>query len=123
MLFIISQENMALGKTVFEDQKWRGKENWTGENAVDGRYTDRSAFGGQCVISENKAQKATWRVDLGGVVSISHIDIYYRRENGMKYMNFIKKITGYTMYQKLALSKVEKMKTTTFPSCTLDQFA
>ena len=91
MLFIFSQENMALGKTVLEDQKWKGKEKWTGENAVDGRYSNRSAHGGQCVISENFAKKATWRVDLGGVVSISHIDIYYRRENGMKYINFIKK--------------------------------
>ena len=90
-MFIISQENMALGKNVFEDQKWRGRENWTGENAVDGHYTDRSAFGGQCVISENGAQTATWRVDLGNVVSISHINIYYRTGNSMKYINFIKK--------------------------------
>ena len=34
-MFIVSQENMALGKTVFEDQKWKGQEKWTGENAVD----------------------------------------------------------------------------------------
>lgn len=75
---------MALRKPVFEDQPWKGSEKWTGENAVDGHYDDRTAHGGQCVISENFAQKATWRVDLGGVVGINHIKIYYRTGNSMK---------------------------------------
>ena len=73
--------NLALRKSVWEDQAWNGKENWRADKAVDGRYTDRSAAGGQCVISEYFKQTATWRVDLGGVVSISHIDIYYRTDN------------------------------------------
>ena len=68
---------MALGKPVWEDRPWENIENWRGGNAVDGRYTNRSAAGGQCVISENGVRTATWRVDLGGVVSISHIYIYY----------------------------------------------
>ena len=72
---------MALGKQVWEDLPWEGIENWRGEKAVDGNYTDRSAAGGQCAISDNYRYRATWRVDLGGVVSISHIDIYYRTEN------------------------------------------
>ena len=72
---------MALEKDVWEDQPWEGKENWRGDKAVDGRYTNRSAMGGQCVISENGRKTATWRVDLGGLVSISHIDIYYRTDN------------------------------------------
>lgn len=42
---------MALHKYVFENNPWRGRENWRGENAVDGRYTNSSAAGGQCVIS------------------------------------------------------------------------
>ena len=72
---------MALGKPVWEDRPWENIENWRGGNAVDGRYTNRSAAGGQCVISENGVRTATWRVDLGGVVSISHIYIYYRTDN------------------------------------------
>lgn len=72
---------MALHKNVFETNPWRGRENWRGENAVDGRYTDRSAAGGQCVISENNKETAEWRVDLGSVVSISPINIYYRTDN------------------------------------------
>ena len=72
---------MALGKPVWEDRPWKGKENWRADKAVDGLYDDRSAAGGQCVINEPFAKTATWRVDLGGVVSISHIDIYYRTDN------------------------------------------
>ena len=56
---------MALGKPVLEDRPWENIENWRGGNAVDGRYTNRSAAGGQCVISANRADTATWRVDLG----------------------------------------------------------
>ena len=81
MVLLIYKENMALRKSVWESRPWRGKENWGGDKALDGRYTNRSAFGGQCVISESFAKTATWRVDLGGVVSISHIYIYYRTEN------------------------------------------
>ena len=66
---------------MWEDQRWEGKEDWKGDKAVDGRYDNRSAVGGQCVISENGRQTATWRVDLGGVASISYIDIYYRTDN------------------------------------------
>lgn len=80
---------MALHKNVFETNPWRGIENWRGENAVDGRYTNRSAAGGQCVISENNKETAEWRVDLGSVVSISHIDIYYRTDNRQSIRYFL----------------------------------
>lgn len=39
-------------------------------------YTDRGT-GGQCTISDDGKHNATWRVDLGRVVSIRHIDIYF----------------------------------------------
>ena len=72
---------MALRKSVWENRPWPGEKDWRGDNAVDGRYTNRSAQGGQCVISRDRVENATWKVDLGGVVSISHIYIYYRTEN------------------------------------------
>ena len=76
------KENLARGKPFWEDQEWKNPYiGWRGGNAVDGRYTNRSAVGGQCVISENFARKATWGVDLGRVFSISHIAIYYRTGN------------------------------------------
>ena len=72
---------MALGRPVWEDQPWKGKENRRGDKAVDGLYTKRTAAGGQCVTTDKYARTATWRVDLGAVVSISHINIYYRTDN------------------------------------------
>ena len=79
---LVFKENLALGKPFWEDRPWGDATiGWRGGNAVDGRYTNRSVMGGQCVMSENGAIEATWRVDLRGVVSISHIDIYYRTGN------------------------------------------
>lgn len=80
--------NLALNKYVWEDSPWKSDRNWRGRNAVDGKRDDRSANGGQCVISENGRNEATLRVDLGRMVSISHIDVYYRTENlqSMKYI-------------------------------------
>ena len=76
------KENLVLKKPFWEDQEWKDPTiGWRGGNAVDGLYTDRSAVGGQCVISENEASNATWGVDLRDVVSISHINIYYRTGN------------------------------------------
>ena len=78
---LYNEENMALRKPIWEDSPRIGETHWRGDKAVDGFYTDRSAFGGQYVIPANEAERATWRVDLGGVVSIRYIDIYYRTDN------------------------------------------
>lgn len=65
---------------------WANKDGDFGsENAVDGMYTDRSVHGGQCTISDDGKYTATWEEDLGKVVSISHINIYYKTDNsGMR---------------------------------------
>lgn len=74
-------ENLAFGKPTWEQHPWPESDvDFGSENAVDGLYTDRGQ-GGQCTISENKKTTAEWRVDLGGVVSIGHIDIHYRTDN------------------------------------------
>nr|XP_022306274.1 multiple epidermal growth factor-like domains protein 10 isoform X3 [Crassostrea virginica] len=98
---------MALGKSVWENTPWPGEENWRGDNAVDGRYTNRSAQGGQCVISYGKVENATWRVDLGGVVSISHIYIYYRTENMPRTCptSFTSRLAGFFLYVSNTTSK------------------
>lgn len=44
-------------------------------------YTDRTANGGQCTISDGRKFTATLGVDLGGVASISSINIYYRTDD------------------------------------------
>ncbi|XP_022312237.2 uncharacterized protein LOC111117411 [Crassostrea virginica] len=98
-------ENIALGKPVWETHPWPGAENWRANKAVDGRYDDRSAAGGQCVISFNYAQTATWRVDLGGVVSISHIDIYYRTDNMTSPSSYTSRMAGFFLYISNTTSK------------------
>lgn len=77
----VSLGNLARQRPVWENNPWGGFQDWKAKKAVDGRYNDRSAAGGECVISDNSRKTATWRVDLGDVVSISHIDIYYRTDN------------------------------------------
>lgn len=80
------EENIALHKPTWQEHPWSDDRFYRGENAVDGIYKDRSANGGKCTISANNESTALWRVDLGSVVSISHIVIYYRTDNkpGMK---------------------------------------
>ena len=57
-------------------------ESLTGaSNAVDGLRTNLSVWSGQCAISENRKQTATWWVNLTSILSIHHVTIYYRTGN------------------------------------------
>lgn len=75
------KENLALNKHTWQEHPWPDStRDFGSENAVDGLYTDRG-IGGQCTINTDGYYTAEWRVDLGSVVRISHINIYYRTDN------------------------------------------
>ncbi|XP_052695997.1 multiple epidermal growth factor-like domains protein 10 [Crassostrea angulata] len=103
-LWFDRQENLALHKPTWEQHPWPDKSRDFGsENAVDGMYDDRGV-GGQCTISDDGKYTATWRVDLGRVVSISHIDIYYRKDNQNHTQN-IQRMAGFFVYVSNTTSK------------------
>jgi hypothetical protein len=78
-------ENLALEKPAWQSHPFNTEADHgldiNASNAVDGLKSNLGVFGGQCVISANKQQNATWRVDLKDILSIRHIKIYYRTEN------------------------------------------
>ncbi|XP_062600910.1 platelet endothelial aggregation receptor 1-like isoform X1 [Saccostrea cucullata] len=84
-------ENLALRKPTWQQYPYMYNDwptyldlllyNYPADKAVDGLFSDRSNSGGQCTISGNQKRTATWRVDLGKVLNIHHITIYYRTDN------------------------------------------
>ncbi|XP_065922372.1 uncharacterized protein [Magallana gigas] len=92
-------ENIALGKPTWQEHPWPDPRYYSGDNAVDGLYNDRSLPGGQCSVSAINQYTATWRVDLGNVFSISHINIYYRTDNQPKVQNEnARRMAGFYLY-------------------------
>jgi hypothetical protein len=95
---MLPTDNIALNKPAWQRNQYiPDNDRFNASNAVDGLKSNLSGWGGQCVISANKEQTATWRVDLGDILSIHHITIYYRTDNnpwGLFHYNYIReKIT------------------------------
>ncbi|XP_062571500.1 multiple epidermal growth factor-like domains protein 10 [Saccostrea cucullata] len=74
-------ENLALRKPTWQQHWYTYKYSYPPDKAVDGEFSNRSPYGGQCTVSGNNKRTATWRVDLGTVLNIHHITIYYRTDN------------------------------------------
>ncbi|XP_062621580.1 cell death abnormality protein 1-like isoform X2 [Saccostrea cucullata] len=90
--------NLALQKPAWQANDYTQTKPWGADKAVDGRYTDRGALGDQCTISADKQQTAEWRVDLGSVVSISYINIFYRTDNNPGPGPYYHRFAGYFVY-------------------------
>jgi hypothetical protein len=81
LLFVI--ENIAFHKQTWQSNPFNEEDRFDASNAVDGLRSDLGYRGGQCAISMDKQEVATWRVDLEDIRNISHIIIYYRTENSV----------------------------------------
>nr|XP_034316286.1 uncharacterized protein LOC105324500 [Crassostrea gigas] len=98
--------NLALRKPTWEKHPWPELErDYGSDNAVDGMYKNRSDAGGQCTISDDGKYTAEWRVDLGSVVNIKHINIYYRTDH-MEYRSQYKdRLAGFFLYVSNSTTK------------------
>ena len=83
-------ENLALRKIAWQQYPY-GNNVLNAFLAIDGRKTNISVWGEECVASRY-GKTAEWRVDLKGVLIIHHIVIQYVQYNvvwGMHAMSFL----------------------------------
>lgn len=82
---VFFSENIALNKKACQTHPYINRHipaaTVDASNAVDGLKTDFSFFGQQCSVSAEKQLEALWRVDLGAILGIHHITIYYRTDH------------------------------------------
>ncbi|XP_062620194.1 multiple epidermal growth factor-like domains protein 11 [Saccostrea cucullata] len=71
-------ENLAFEKSTWQSTIYDPTVG--SEKAVDGFKSDFSYSGKQCSISKDNKKTATWWVDLGRILSINNIVIYYRTD-------------------------------------------
>lgn len=87
IIFSILTVNIALNKPAYQqyphqiypNSQWYGA--FDASNAVDGQKSNLTWQAGQCAISDNNRQTATWWVNLTKIQSIHHITLYFRTGN------------------------------------------
>lgn len=85
MYIVALADNVALKKQTEQLYPYttitRPNDTFDASNAVDGLKSDLHGLNGQCVLSADYREMATWWVNLSTVMSIHHITIYYRTDN------------------------------------------
>ncbi|XP_065928468.1 multiple epidermal growth factor-like domains protein 11 isoform X5 [Magallana gigas] len=85
--------NVALNKPAYLQYPWYSySDTYDASNAVDGRKSNLSWYGGQCAVS-GSGQTATWWVDLTSIHSIHNITIYFLTGNNLQF--FYRGISNY----------------------------
>lgn len=77
-------DNIALHKSAWQlhpYEKLYFKDYLNASKAVDGLRSNLSYFAFQCTQSGSGQDVALWRVDLGSVLGIHHITLYYRTDS------------------------------------------
>ena len=77
------EENIALKKPTWQQYPFSSFHSGS-DLAVDGRKTNLTYSGGECVLSANFKSTTEWRVDLRKVSLIQYIVIHFRTD-GLKW--------------------------------------
>lgn len=74
--------NIAFKKPAYQQYPYViGNATFDASNAVDGRKSDLRWYGGQCAVSAEVNETATWWVNLTRIHSIHHITFYFVTNN------------------------------------------
>ena len=74
-------ENLALNRYAWQSSTFKNDPHYSARKAVDGDRAQTRLYNYSCAIGAADQKSGTWRVDLDHVLSIHHIEIYYRNEN------------------------------------------
>ncbi|XP_065928041.1 multiple epidermal growth factor-like domains protein 10 [Magallana gigas] len=101
--------NVALNKPAHQLYPYRsGDDRCDASNAVDGRKSDLNLWGGQCAVSADYKQTATWWVNLTSTHSIHHITIYFLTNNATT-LDFQRTYANFYLGFSLYVSKTTDM--------------
>nr|XP_034316953.1 uncharacterized protein LOC117686264 [Crassostrea gigas] len=90
-------ENLALGKVANQSSFYSN--SWDAARAVDGDTRQELFSSSSCAKTGVGQKTASWYVDLGKIMSIHHVDIYYRKESDSAYESTYRKFfAGFSLY-------------------------
>ncbi|XP_052695923.1 multiple epidermal growth factor-like domains protein 10 [Crassostrea angulata] len=102
-LCTFAYENIALHKSAWQLYPYENTEvrdYVNASKAVDGLKTNLSFYGQQCTGSANNKYEAILRVDLGAILGIHSITVYYRTDNVEwgPTNGFVNRFLGFSIY-------------------------